>query len=87
MSFTGVVDAVVEVPYGSLPHECYGLYEPDFNHMDMYVKAMMQKTVDGVKEYLDEYFYRPETFDDYLDLFHVKDLVRASLNARRGHGE
>ncbi|MBI2360728.1 MAG: CoA transferase subunit A, partial [Deltaproteobacteria bacterium] len=29
------VDAVVESPYGCLPHECYGVYEPDFNHMDM----------------------------------------------------
>ena len=28
------VDAVVEVPYGSAPHECYGLYEPFFGHMD-----------------------------------------------------
>src|SRR3984893_5155862 len=28
------VDAVVEVPYGSAPHECYGLYEPMMNHME-----------------------------------------------------
>jgi glutaconate CoA-transferase subunit A len=81
------VDAVVEVPYGSLPHECYGSYEPDFNHMDMYVKLMMGKTVDGVKEYLDKYFYSPKTFDDYLDLFHTKDIVKATLSARRGHGD
>ena len=25
------VDAVVEVPFGSAPHECYGLYEPLFS--------------------------------------------------------
>ncbi len=28
------VDAVVEVPYGCVPHECFGLYEPFFPHMD-----------------------------------------------------
>ena len=79
------VDAVVEAPCGCLPHECYGVYEPDFNHMDMYVKLMMEKSVDGVKEYLDKYFYGPETFEDYLDLFHVKDIVKATLSAKKGY--
>lgn len=80
------VDAVVEAPYGCLPHECYGVYEPDFNHMDMYVKLMMEKSVDGVKEYLDKYFYGPATFEDFLDLFHVKDIVKAALSAKKGYG-
>ena len=31
------VDAVVEAPYGSFPHECFGLYEADFSHFDEYV--------------------------------------------------
>lgn len=80
------VDAVVEVPYGCLPHECYGAYEPDFNHMDMYVKVMMERTTEGVQEYLDKYVYAPQAFDDYLSLFNVKDVVRATLNARKGYG-
>ena len=28
------VDAVVEAPYGCAPHECHGLYEPLFAHLD-----------------------------------------------------
>ena len=80
------VDAVVEIPYGCLPHECYGTYEPDFNHMDMYVKLMMERSTEGVQEYLDKYVYAPQTFDDYLSLFNVKDIVRATLNARKGYG-
>lgn len=80
------VDAVVEAPYGCLPHECYAAYEPDFDHMDMYVKLMMERTVEGVSEYLDKYVYAPQTFDDYLSLFKVKDVVRATLNARKGYG-
>ncbi len=28
------VDAVVEAPFGSAPHECYGHYEPLFAHLD-----------------------------------------------------
>ncbi|MDP6558695.1 MAG: CoA-transferase [Candidatus Binatia bacterium] len=78
------VDAVVEAPFGCLPHECYGLYEPDFGHMDMYVELMMGKTVEGVKEYLDKYFYSPKGFDDYLDLFKMKDVIQSTANARRG---
>ena len=80
------VDAVVEVPYGCVPHECYAAYEPDFNHMDMYVKLMMERSIEGVQEYLDKYVYAPQTFDDYLSLFNVKDIVRATLNARKGYG-
>jgi len=80
------VDAVVEAPYGCLPHECYGVYEPDFNHMDAYVKLMMGSAVEGVKEYLEKYFYSPKTFDEYLELFKTQDIIRATLNARRGHG-
>ena len=80
------VDAVVEVPYGCVPHECYAAYEPEFNHMDMYVKLMMERSTEGVQEYLDKYVYAPQTFDDYLSLFKVKDIVRATLNARKGYG-
>ncbi|MBI3064230.1 MAG: CoA transferase subunit A, partial [Deltaproteobacteria bacterium] len=80
------VDAVVEAPYGCVPHECYAAYEPDFNHMDMYVKLMMERSTEGVQEYLDKYVYAPQSFDDYLSLFKVKDIVRATLNARKGYG-
>ena len=33
------VDAVVEVPFGCAPHECYGVYEPMIRHMEYYVDA------------------------------------------------
>jgi glutaconate CoA-transferase, subunit A len=33
------VDAVVAAPYGSYPHECYGLYGADFEHFDAYAAA------------------------------------------------
>src|SRR5882762_833665 len=37
-----VVDAVVEIPFGSAPHECYGLYEPLFKHLDCYAAQLRQ---------------------------------------------
>ncbi len=76
------VDAVVEVPYGCLPHECYGQYEPDFNHMDYYVKIMMGKGPEGVKEYLDQYVFGPKTWNDYLDMLGFKHILQATINGR-----
>jgi len=76
------VDAVVEVPYGCLPHECYGAYEPDFNHMDYYVKLMMGKGPEGVKEYLDQYVYAPDSWEDFLSMLNFKDILRATTDGR-----
>ena len=76
------VDAVVEVPYWCLPHECYGYYEPDFSHMDYYVKLMMGKGPEGVKEYLDQYVYAPESWTDYLEMLKFGDILRATTDGR-----
>ncbi len=76
------VDAVVEVPYGCLPHECYGQYEPDFRNMDKYVKTMMEKGPDGVKEYLDQYVFGPATWNDYLEMLGFKNILEATVQGR-----
>ena len=36
------VEAVVEVPFGCAPHECYGAYEPFFEHLDRYAALIRQ---------------------------------------------
>src|SRR6202521_6170431 len=51
------VDAVVEVPFGCAPHECYGMYEPFFKHLDMYAAQIKQDPELGMRAYLDRYFY------------------------------
>ncbi|MEE2822010.1 MAG: CoA-transferase [Acidobacteriota bacterium] len=76
------VDAVVEVPYGCLPHECYAAYEPDFNHMDYYVKLMMNEGPEGVKEYLERYVYTPGSWEDFLSMLDFKDILRATMEGR-----
>lgn len=76
------VDAVVEVPYGCLPHECYGEYEPDFKHMDSYVKLMMGKGPEGVQEYLTKYVYGPPTWNDYLEMSGFKNILQATIAGR-----
>lgn len=68
------VDAVVEVPYGSIPHECYGLYEPIMSHLDAYARAANLDPAKALPDYLDRYFYSPYDWDDYLSLI-GKDAI------------
>ena len=75
------VDAVVEVPYGSAPHECYGLYEPLFSHLDGYAAQLKQDPEARMRDYLDRYFYGPKSWTEYLDLLGLAELLDAG---RRG---
>jgi glutaconate CoA-transferase, subunit A len=61
------VDAVVEVPFGCYPHECYGVYDADMVHIDSYARRVRVEGADAVRAYLDEYVYGLDTFDQYLD--------------------
>ncbi|MGA7264193.1 MAG: CoA-transferase [Stellaceae bacterium] len=75
------VDAVVEAPFGSAPHECYGLYEPLFGHLDAYAAQIRRDPEDGVRAYLDRYFYGPKSWTEYLGLLGLEELLDA---CRRG---
>jgi len=75
------VDAVVEVPFGSAPHECYGLYEPLFKHLDAYAAQLRQNPEEGMRSYLERYFYGAKSWAEYLDLLGLDELLDAS---RRG---
>lgn len=75
------VDAVVEAPFGSAPHECYGLYEPLFKHLDAYAAKLRQNPEEAIAGYLERYFYGPKSWTEYLDLLGLEELLDAS---RRG---
>lgn len=77
-----VVDALVEVPFGAFPHECYGLYEADFAHFDRYVAAITAKGTQAIREYLDRYVYGPRSHQEYLALFGEEVLARQARSAR-----
>jgi glutaconate CoA-transferase, subunit A len=76
------VEAVVEVPFGSAPHECYGLYEPLFNHLDSYAAQLRQNPQEGIGAYLERYFYGPTSWTEYLDLLGLEELLDASRRGR-----
>jgi acyl CoA:acetate/3-ketoacid CoA transferase alpha subunit len=61
-----VVDAIVEVPYGSHPCEMPGMYYYDEEHIAEWLN--LSRTQEGVDEYLNKFVFGVESFDDYLKL-------------------
>src|SRR5215213_2751794 len=76
------VDAVVEVPYGCAPHECYGTYGPMMKHMQYYVDLVNGDPVAGMKEYLDRYVYGPKSWTEFLNLIGIEDILEATRQGR-----
>jgi glutaconate CoA-transferase subunit A len=80
------VDAVVEVPIGCAPHECYGVYEPFFSHLDEYA-ALSKDPLEGPRRYLEKYYYEPKSWSDYLSLFGMDAVLDACRRGRSVHND
>ena len=76
------VDALVHVPFGSYPHECYGLYEADYEHFAGYTADIDARGPQAVVDYLQRYVYAPPTYDEYLALFGGERLAAQRKLAR-----
>ncbi len=76
------VDAVVEVPYGCAPHECYGIYEPFLSNLDAYAELTRTDPVAGVKDYLERFVYGPKDWNAYLALLGMDNVIDASIRGR-----
>ncbi len=72
------VDAVVELPFGCAPHECYGVYEPMLRHMQDYTALVNNDPIGGMQQYLDRYVYGPESWTDFLDLIGIGEVLAAA---------
>jgi glutaconate CoA-transferase, subunit A len=76
------VDAVVEVPFGAAPHECYGMYEPFFPHLDEYAARTAKDPLNGAKKYLADFYYEPKDWSDYLSRLGMQAVLDASNRGR-----
>ena len=76
------VEAVAEVPYGSAPHECYGLYEPFFKHMDLFAEMTRADVEKGVADYLKRFYFEPKSWTEYLERLGLDDLLTAARGGR-----
>jgi len=80
------VDAVVEAPFGCAPHECYGVYEPFFEHLDYYAEVS-KDPIKGPKQYLEEYYYEPGSWPKYLEKLGMEAVLDASRRGRSVHND
>jgi glutaconate CoA-transferase, subunit A len=81
------VEAVVEAPFGCAPHECYGMYEPFFRHLDAYAALIRKDPEAGMREYLARHVYEPKSWTDYLDLLGLDELLAAARRGRSIHDD
>ncbi len=72
------VDAVVELPFGCAPHECYGVYEPMMRHMQEYVALVNGDPIGGMEQYLKKYVYGPDSWTGFLDLIGLGEVLAAA---------
>jgi acyl CoA:acetate/3-ketoacid CoA transferase alpha subunit len=68
-----LVDAVVHLPFGAYPTNCYKYYDHDFYHFQHYVKK--NRTEEGFKEYLEENVLQVTSFSEYLDKWIDEDRL------------
>lgn len=81
------VEAVVEAPIGCAPHECYGIYEPFFPHLDEYAALTTKEPVKGSQDYLERYYYEPKSWPDYLSRLGMDAVLDACRRGRSVHND
>ena len=81
------VDAVVEAPFGAAPHECYGVYEPFFGHLDGYADRIKDDPAAGAEAYLQEHYRDADDWPDYLAKLGMGELLDASRRGRSIHND
>jgi glutaconate CoA-transferase, subunit A len=77
-----LVDALAHAPYGSYPHECYGVYDAEPEHFTVYVNGIRERGAAAVADYLERYVHAPRSHADYLALFGEARLSDAAARAR-----
>jgi len=78
-----MVDAIVKVPFGAHPTACYGFYDYDPRHLNLYKRTADDD--DLFRRYLDEWVYSVSSQEAYLDKVGVTDLQRIRANPALGY--
>jgi glutaconate CoA-transferase subunit A len=77
------VDAVVHMPYGAHPSQCFDYYDLDGMFFSEYDKVSRSKeTFDA---FIDKYIYKCPTHEDYLDKIGASGLLGLKVNREFGY--
>ena len=68
------VDAVVHVPFGAHPSQCYNYYDYDADFFKMY--DTVTKTEEDFKAFLQEWVYDIKNNDEYIDKLGASRLTK-----------
>src|SRR5690606_37859977 len=76
------VDAVAGVAFGRAPHECTHVYEPFLSHMDDYTGSVNKDPVGAMNAYIDQYIRSPRSWNEYLALLGLEEVLDAAKRGR-----
>ncbi|MCX5811990.1 MAG: CoA transferase subunit A [Proteobacteria bacterium] len=77
------VDAIIKIPYGAHPTSCYGFYDYDPKHLNMYKK--IAKDAGLFNQYLDEWVYGVSSHDEYIDKIGASALLEIKADPVLGY--
>jgi glutaconate CoA-transferase, subunit A len=77
------IDAIVKVPYGAHPTGCYGFYDYDPHHLNLYKKAAEDDVL--FKEYLDAWVYGVLSHKEYLSKVGHEALLKIKADPTIGY--
>jgi len=77
------VDAVIHVPYGAHPCACYGYYDYDAEHLNLYREGASHDV--WFRSYLDEYVYGVAGHEGYLEKIGLRHLLNIRAVAPFGY--
>jgi glutaconate CoA-transferase subunit A len=78
-----LVDAIVKVPFGAHPTGCFGFYDYDPKHLNLYKKVAQDDEL--FRRYLDEWVRSVPSHEAYLEKVGVADLQRIRANPVAGY--
>ena len=58
------------------------MYEPFFKHMDYYADLTKDDPDAGAAKYLDQFYYGPSSWPEYLKLLDIEEILDATRRGR-----
>lgn len=80
-----MIDAIIKVPYSAHPTACFGFYDYDPKHLNLYKR--MAQDEDLYKEYLNEWVYGVSSHVEYLEKIGINTLLEIGANPEAGYAQ